>query len=158
MLDILYDILCRNSKLFIQVRGFSVTSIQQLTNQITSYQFKGHTFNCLPIQGEHDVLRVEVSQLEEMPIFITVTDTQILCISYLFRKDEIYSEKENQMNQYLLELNVPMPLSAFAVIEDYYVIFGALSRGSTLDSISDELVTLAQNSIDSLQALEEFIK
>ncbi len=135
-----------------------MTSIQQLTNQITGFQFKGHTFSCLRIQGEQDVLRVEVSQLEEMPIFITVTDTQILCISYLFRKDEIHTDKENQMNQYLLELNVPMPLSAFAVIEDYYVIFGALSRGSTLESISDELVTLAQNSIDSLQALEEFIK
>ena len=81
MIDILYDILCLNGKLFIQRRGFSVTSIQQLTNQITGFQFKGHTFSCLRIQGEQDVLRVEVSQLEEMPIFITVTDTQILCIS-----------------------------------------------------------------------------
>jgi uncharacterized protein YjfI (DUF2170 family) len=135
-----------------------MTSIQELTTQITNYQFKGHTFSCLPIQGEQGVLRVEVSELEEMPIFVTVTETQILCISYLFHKNEIFKEKEVELNQYLLELNVPMPLSAFAVIEDYYAIFGALSCGSTLDSISDELVTLAQNSIDSLQALEEFVK
>lgn len=132
--------------------------LHDLTKQLAEYQYKGHQFSCLPMSGEQEVLRVEVSDLEEMPIFITVTETQILCISYLFNKQEIYSEKEAELNQYMLELNVPMPLSAFALIDDYYAVFGALSCGSTLDSICDELVTLASNSIDSLQALEEFIK
>ena len=132
--------------------------LQDLSKQLADYQFKGHQFSCLPIPGEQEVLRVEVSDLEEMPIFITVTETQILCISYLFNKDEIYTEKVAELNQTMLELNVPMPLTAFALIDDYYAVFGALSCGSTLDSICDELVTLASNSIDSLQALEEFIK
>lgn len=132
--------------------------LQDLSKQLSEYQYKGHRFSCLPMPGEQEVLRVEVSDLVEMAIYVTVTDTQILCISYLFNKQEIYSEKESELNQYMLELNVPMPLSAFALIDDYYAIFGALSCGSTLDSICDELVTLASNSIDSLQALEEFIK
>jgi len=135
-----------------------MNNLQELSNRLASYEFGGHQFNCLTIEGEYNVLRVEVSDLEEMPIFLTITETQIICISYLFNKDEIFEDKQSDLNQYLLELNVPMPLSAFAVIDDYYAIFGALSCGSTLDSISDELVTLAANSIDSLQALEEFIK
>ncbi|MBV1910920.1 MAG: YjfI family protein [Kangiellaceae bacterium] len=135
-----------------------MNNLQELSNQLANYEFKGHQFSCLTIEGDYKVLRVEVSELEEMPIFLTITETQILCISYLFNKDEIFEAKQAELNQYLLELNVPMPLSAFAVIDDYYAIFGALSCGSTLDSVSDELVTLAANSIDSLQALEEFIK
>jgi uncharacterized protein len=132
--------------------------LKKLSTQLVECQYMDHSFSCLPMPGDQEVLRVEVSGLEEMPIFITVTDTQILCISYLFNRQEIRSETEAELNQYMLELNVPMPLSAFALINDYYAIFGALSCGSTLDSICDELVTLANNSIDSLQALEEFIK
>jgi len=132
--------------------------LQKLSKQLSEYQYKGHQFSCLPMTGEQEVLRVEVSELKEMPIFVTVTDTQIICIAYLFNKDEIYTAKEPELNQYMLELNVPIPLSSFAIVDDYYVIFGALSCGSTLESLSDELVTLASNSIDSLQALEEFIK
>jgi len=132
--------------------------LQDLSKQLVENEYKGYQFNCLPIAGEQEVLRVEVSELEEMPIFITVTETQILCISYLFNTEEVVSDKIACLNQYLLELNAPMPLSSFALIDDYYVVFGALSCGSTFASICDELVTLAQNSMDSLQALEEFIK
>ncbi len=132
--------------------------LQDLSKQLSEYQYKGHEFSCLPMPGEQEVLRVEVSGLEEIPIFITVTETQILCISYLFNKQEIRKDTEAELNQYMLELNVPMPLTAFALIDDYYAVYGALSCGSTLESICDELVTLANNSIDSLQALEEFIK
>jgi len=132
--------------------------LQELTLKLADCQYHGHTFSCLPIKGEQEVLRVEVSELEELPIFITVTESQILCISYLFSKQEIYEEKESELNRYLLELNVPMPLSAFATVDDYYVIFGSLSKSSNFESITQELVTLASNATDTLQALEEFIK
>ena len=132
--------------------------LPELTLQLAECQYKGHSFSCLPMPGEQAVLRVEVSELSEIPIFITVTETQILCISYLFTKQEIYAEKEVELNQYLLELNVPMPLSAFALVDDHYVIFGSLTRGSKFESITQELITLAGNSRDTLQALEEFIK
>lgn len=135
-----------------------MTVLQTLSKQLTETEYKGHQFNCLSINGEHEVLRVEVSDLEELPIFITVTDTQIICIAYLFTKDEIHSDKEAILNQYLLEMNVPMPLSSFALVDDHYVIFGALSCNSKLENIQMELTTLASNSIDTLQALEEFIK
>lgn len=132
--------------------------LNDLSQKLSEYEYKGYRFNCLPLHGEQAVLRVEVSGLEEVPIFVTVTETQILCIAYLFTKAEIFSEKEVALNQYLLELNVPMPLSSFALVDDYYVIFGALTRSSKFESVTQELITLAQNSTDTLQALEEFIK
>ncbi|WP_196139869.1 YjfI family protein [Aliikangiella sp. G2MR2-5] len=132
--------------------------LNELTLKLAECQVQGHTFNCLPIKGEQEVLRVEVSGLEELPIFMTVTESQILCISYLFTKEEIHQERENELNQYLLELNLPMPLSSFAVVDGYYVIFGSLATVSKFDSIVQELITLASNSTDTLQALEEFIK
>ncbi len=132
--------------------------LQDLSLQLSECEFKGYSFSCLPMRGEQEVLRVEVSDLEELPIFVTVTETQILCISYLFTKNETYTEKESELNQYLLELNVPMPLSSFAMVDDYYVIFGALARGSKFESVTEELLSLAQNATDTLQALEEFIK
>jgi uncharacterized protein YjfI (DUF2170 family) len=150
--DILYDIICRRAK------EANMSLLQNLSKELSESEYKGYKFNCLPIKGEQDVLRVEVSGLEEIPIFMTVTETQILCISYLFTKKEIYSEKEAELNQYMLELNVPMPLSAFALIDDHYSIFGSLARGSKFESITEELIALARNSIDTLQALEEFIK
>ncbi len=151
-IDKLYDILCRNAK------EEPMNNLQELSSQISNFEYKGHQFSCLTIEGEYNVLRVEVSDLEEMPIFLTITEAQILCISYLFNNNEIHQDKIPELNQYLLELSVPMPLSAFAIVDEYYAIFGALSCGSTLESIADELVTLAANSSDSLQALEEFIK
>lgn len=132
--------------------------LQDLSKHLAECEFKGYRFSCLPMPGEQEVLRVEVSGLEEIPIFITVTDTQIICISYLFTKQEIHSQKVAELNQYLLELNVPMPLSAFALVDDYYTIFGALAVESSNESIKLELITLAANSIDTLQALEEYIK
>ncbi len=132
--------------------------LQDLSKHLADCEFKGYRFSCLPLHGEQEVLRVEVSGREEVPIFITVTETQILCISYLFSKQEILQEKETELNQFLLELNVPMPLSSFALVDNYYTIFGALARGSKTESITQELITLAGNSIDTLQALEDYIK
>lgn len=132
--------------------------LQDLSKYLSDCEYKGYHFSCLPMHGEQEVLRVEVSGLEEIPIFITVTETQIICISYLFTIQEIYSEKEAELNQYLLKLNVPMPLSSFALVDKYYTIFGSLSRESKTESITHELITLAGNSIDTLQALEDYIK
>jgi uncharacterized protein YjfI (DUF2170 family) len=133
-------------------------NIQALSKQLETNQYMGYEFSCLPMQGEQEVLRVEVSGLEELPIFMTVTETQVICISYLFTQQEIHSDKESDLNRYLLELNVPMPLSAFALIDNYYVIFGALARSSAFELIAEELISLAKNSTDTLEALEEFIK
>ena len=135
-----------------------MSKLQELTRYLADCEYKGFRFSCLPMHGEQEVLRVEVSGREEIPIFITFTETQILCISYLFTRQEIYQDKEAILNRCLLEMNVPMPLSAFALIDDYYTIFGALDCESKDESVTQELITLAGNSREILQALDEFIK
>lgn len=134
-----------------------MNQLHELTCTLGEINFEGHTFNCLPIKGSQQVLQVLVSELDELPIYMTITDTQMLCITYLCHKNEVRNDKRADLNAAMLEMNVAMPLSSFAIIEDYYVVFGALATTSTLQHICKELVTLAANAYDALEAIEEFL-
>lgn len=131
--------------------------LQELTYTLGDLNHEGHTFNCLPIRGAQNVLQVLVSDLDAMPIYMTITDTQMLCITYLCRRDEIRPDRIDELNRSMLEMNVAMPLSSFALVEDYYLIFGALATTSSVDDICRELVTLAANAYDALEAIEDFL-
>ncbi len=132
--------------------------LQDMTLSLANTVFEGHRFDCLPISGEQEVLQVQVSGLEEMPIYVTVTDTQILCISYLFKKSELKEGSINELNALLLELSLPMPLSSFGMVGDHYVIYGALALTATAEHVMKELTTLAGNAVDALQTLEPYLK
>lgn len=135
-----------------------MSKLQELTCMLGEATFEGHSFNCLPIKGEHEVLQVLVSEWEDLPVYMTVTDTQILCITYLCRKEEIKEDQVAGLNELLLELNVSVPLSSFSIVDDYYVIFGALATSSSHEDICKELVTLAPNAYDALEAIETYLK
>ncbi len=135
-----------------------MSKLQELTYMLGEASFEGHSFNCLPIKGEHEVLQVLVSEWEDMPVYMTVTDTQILCITYLCRKEEIREDQISSLNELLLELNVSVPLSSFSIVDEYYVIFGALATSSSNEDICKELVTLAPNAYDALEAIETYLK
>lgn len=131
--------------------------MQDLARKLENITFEGHSFDCLPIEGEKQVLQVLVSGLDELPIFLTFTPNQIICLSYLFRTDEVNDTKTHEMNRAMLELNPIVPLSSFGLVEGYYVLFGALAVTSETDDICKELVTLASNACDVLQVLEEYL-
>jgi len=135
-----------------------MNKLQELTVNLAESRYQTHTFNCLPIQGEQSVLRVEVSELDALPLFVTATNTQILCIAYLFHRSEIDPQQEAELHRFMLDLNIPMPLSAFSLVDDYYAIFGALAVNSRVETVQHELVTLANNAIEALEALEPFLK
>ncbi len=107
--------------------------------------------------GETPVAEVLVEGREEIPLYITITDTQLLCICYLASENEVNPEKCSEMMQTMLEVNVPMPLSSFAKINDRYAIFGALSLKSSAEDIALELAYLSDNSLDAIDALDEFL-
>ncbi len=132
--------------------------LQELSIKLADFQTEGTGFESFLISGDNDVLQVVVEGFDELPIFVTVTDEQMLCISYLFNQDELKDGVSDELNSTLLKLNVPMPLSSFAIIEDKYSIFGSLSVNSSFDDIAHELVTLADNAIDALETIEEFLK
>lgn len=133
--------------------------LNELSIKLASLETEGVNFESFLINndGEQEVLQVIVDGNDELPIFVTRTDEQILCISYLFYQDEIKSDLRAEFNETLLKLNVTIPLSAFAKIDDKYAIFGALSVQSSLDDIAHELVTLGDNAIDALEAVTSYL-
>ncbi|KPM79646.1 MULTISPECIES: DUF2170 family protein [Pseudoalteromonas] len=133
--------------------------LNELSIKLASFETEGVSFESFLIanQGEQDVLQVIVDGNDELPIFVTQTEEQLLCISYLFAEDEVQADMRNELNETLLRLNVPIPLSAFAKIDDKYAIFGALSVNSSFDDITHELVTLADNAIDALEAVTIYL-
>lgn len=135
-----------------------MTQLQELTLQLAEASYQGNDFNCLPIPGEQEVLQVTVSGQDEIPIYVTVTETQILCIVYLFRENEVKDDALMELNERCLQFNVPMPLSAFAKIDNQYALFGALSINSLFDNIMREIVTLSDNSIAALEVVEDLLK
>ncbi|MDK1025384.1 MAG: DUF2170 family protein [Gammaproteobacteria bacterium] len=120
-------------------------------------EFKGYDFECQPIPGDVDVLQITVEDFEEIPCYVSVTDTQILCITYLMGEDEVNPETRAEMMEEMLELNIPMPLSSFSKIGERYVLFGALSINSSFDDMCQEIITLCENSVEAITALEEFL-
>ena len=119
--------------------------------------FEGYQFDCQPIPGDTEVLQITLTDYDELPAFVSVTDTQILCITYLFTQDEVRSGSKAEMMEEMLELNIPMPLSSFAKLGDRYVIFGALAINSSIEDICHEIITLTENAVESIDALEEFL-
>lgn len=126
-------------------------------NQLDDKSETGFNFDCTPINGDIDVLQVEIIGREEIPIFISMSDNQILCIAYLWGEEEIKTELKADMMASMLEMNIPMPLSSFAKIEDKYVVFGALSVNSSLDDIELEIVTLSDNSLEVIAEMGSYL-
>ncbi len=117
----------------------------------------GMTFDCQPISGEVDVLQVTILGREELPIFVSVTDDQILCITYLWGEEEVKPVCIKDMHVSMLEMNIPMPLSSFSKIGDKYVVFGALSIGSDFDDIEHELTVLNSNALEVIDDMSDFL-
>ncbi|PAY01160.1 hypothetical protein CKO50_11665 [Pseudoalteromonas sp. HM-SA03] len=133
--------------------------LNELSIKLASFETEGANFESFLIanEGEQDVLQVIVDGNDELPIFVTQTEEQLVCISYLFKESEVKPELLNELNEALLKLNVPIPLSAFAKIDEQYAIFGALAVSSSIDEITHELVTLADNAIEALEAVTVYL-
>jgi len=135
----------------------NIHKIANHLNTLADSSETGMTFDCQPISGEVDVLQITILGREELPLFVSVTDDQILCITYLWGQEEVKTECLPQMHESMLEMNIPMPLSSFSKIGDKYVIFGALSISSTFDDIEHELAVLNNNAIEVIDDMSEFL-
>ena len=132
--------------------------IQDLAYQLSQTQQNGYTFTTQLLEGEVTVLQVVVGQRDEFPVYISLADDQVLCITHLFKEDEVKPDQRNDMFEAMLEMNIPMPLSSFSKIDDRYVVFGALSRTSSFEDVVLEIVTLSDNSLDAIETLEPYLK
>ncbi|SFL87757.1 YjfI family protein [Marinobacter zhejiangensis] len=118
----------------------------------------GRTFNVMPVAGDDPVLQIAVSGADETPVYLTVTESQILCLVYLFEESEIRTSALPELHESMLRISVPMPLSALGKVENHYVVYGSLSPTSSQTEVMQELVTLADNAIDLLQTFEDFLE
>ncbi len=133
-------------------------NIQDYAIQISQNRTKeGFTFDCQAINGEVDVLQIEINGMNGFPIFMTKTNNQILCIVYLWSEDEIKPEKRTHMLEMMLDTSISIPLSAYARVGNRFVLYGALSVTSSLDKVIEEIVTLNENAIDVIIAMEDFL-
>ena len=135
----------------------NIHKIADHLNNLADNSDTGMVFDCQPISGEVDVLQVTVIGREELPIFVSVTEDQVLCITYLWGLEEVKPECVHDMHESMLEMNIPMPLSAFSKIGDKYVTFGALSIGSTFEDIEHELAVLSNNAVEVIDDMSDFL-
>lgn len=135
----------------------NIHKIANYLNTLADNSDTGMNFDCQPISGEVDVLQVTVIGREELPIFVSVTDDQVLCITYLWGAEEVKPSAIDDMHVSMLEMNIPMPLSSFSKIGDKYVIFGALSINSTFDDIEHELAVLSNNALEIIDDMSDYL-
>ncbi len=124
-----------------------------ITDGITSQL----SFEVHPIPGEIEVLQILVEGREELPIYISATKEQILCIAYLFTEDEVKSDMCADLNTAMLTASIAVPLSSFALVEDQYVLYGALAVSSSLDDIIHEILVLSSNVIDAIEVMSDYL-
>ena len=136
-----------------------MTGLESLAKQLEDFRSKDNRFifNVNPIPGEIEVLQIVVEDREELPIFLSVSDEQILCIAYLFKNNEVDQQLVSEMSDAMLSANISIPLSSFAKIDDQYVLYGALSINSSTSEVIHEIETLSSNTIEAIEAMRNYL-
>jgi uncharacterized protein YjfI (DUF2170 family) len=124
---------------------------------LISARLGGTSVDLQPIPGTVPVVQVVIGGREELPIFITASNDQVLCICYLWTEAEILPEKRSELLELLLDLNPTIPLSSFGHVDDRYVLFGALAQDARADDIACDVATLSDNALDALDALSGYL-
>jgi uncharacterized protein YjfI (DUF2170 family) len=120
-------------------------------------QLQADSIEIAAVRGEVPVIEISFRESERLSIYVTDADSQLLCISYLWRDSEVKPERRGELLETLLELNPSVPLSAFGRIGEHFVLVGALSPNATPDDMALELATLSDNGRDALATLSEFL-
>jgi uncharacterized protein YjfI (DUF2170 family) len=110
-----------------------------------------------PINADVEVVQVIFKDREELPIYLTQSESQMICICYLWSDSEIIPDKRTELLELMMDMNIPIPLSSFGRIGSRYTIFGALSLNSSAESVAKELTVLSDNSLDAIEAMSEYL-
>lgn len=101
------------------------------------------------------VIKAAVTELRELPSFVTVSGDQILVMTTLWGIEEVDEAFRARLNEDLLRANTLVPLSDFAIVGENYVLFGALSVTSSLEDVIMEITMLAENTVDAIESYGE---
>lgn len=134
-------------------------TLQQLMNKLSENQLSdGAKLSIEMFDGENTVVCIKVEDREEFPIYMTVDEGQILCITYLFGDDQVKPEKRAELVEAMLIMNVSIPLSAFSKIGHQYILFGALSPKSSIEELLHEIEMLSDNVLEAIDALSDYLQ
>ena len=109
------------------------------------------------IAGDVSVYKITVAGREELPMFVTQAQTQLLCICYLWTEAEINPLHRTALLEAMLDLNVAIPLSSFGRIGDKYLLHGALACDAGVDDLTQDLLALSDNAVDALVAMADYL-
>lgn len=133
--------------------------LEQLIKDLASNQLSdGASLSIEMFDGENTVACIKVEDREEFPIYMTVDEGQILCISYLFGDDQVATDKRTELADAMLLMNVMIPLSAFSKIGNQYIMFGALSPRASIDELLHEIELLSDNVLEAIATLSDYLK
>ena len=134
--------------------------LSQLSNLDTllSALMGGNGVQVQPIAGEVPVLQVSIEGRQELPIFVTCSDAQTICLCYLWTNDDVRPERRAELNEALLDLNPSVPLSSFGRVGKHYVLTGALSASARAEDVAHEVAVLSDNALDALDALADYLR
>ncbi len=125
---------------------------------LTSAAMGGVAVDLQPIPGDVPVVQVSIDGRQELPIFVTRSDSQVLCLCYLWSDAEVLPERRTELLQTLLDLNPSVPLSSFGRVGERYVLLGALAADARVEDIAHDVAVLSDNALDALTALQDFLK
>ena len=116
--------------------------------------------NLLPAEEADGVpvMRIVIDGRDELPVFVTGSSTQMLCICYLWTEDEIKPERRSEMLEAMMDLNIAIPLSNFGRIAGRYVIYGSLAHDADAESIATDVAMVADNALEALNVFSDFLK
>lgn len=134
--------------LFDQLQGLDAAIGQRLGGAPVQLQ---------PIAGDVPVVQITIDGRQELPIFLTSSSAQILCMCYLWSDDEVKPSRRTELLECLLDLNPSVPLSSFGRVDKRYVLLGALAADARVDDIANDVAVLSDNALDALEALSEFL-
>lgn len=115
-------------------------------------------FDLQPMLSNNDIIQVIIKDQEEFPINITEAGGELICMVKLFEDSEIKGNVKNEMHEVMLSANLALPLSSFGKIGNTYMLFGALSAGSKIESVSLEIETLAGNTLEAIGLVADYLE
>ena len=136
----------------------TLEQLEPLLTQAGHNPDHGFVFSLRRVEGPLAVLQVDVRDLDTVPLFVSVSGGQLLCIAQLFADADVIPERRTQMLEKMLEWSIPMPLSSYGKLGDVYVVFGALTVDAAVDEIVLELRNLSENAMEARKVMQEFLR
>jgi uncharacterized protein YjfI (DUF2170 family) len=132
--------------------------LEEISYRLNDYHTAGGvTFDAV-LAADGDTLEVTCSENPDFPMIVTTTDSQILAVTPLFAVSDVVEEKCGELNRVLLALSPVMPLSSVGLQDDMYILFGSMALNTVFDNIAHELEVQADNTLEALDALKDFLK